>query len=416
MTLIRLELLRVGRDRRFWFWSLVGVPILLPATVLVFAFAMASFGTVESQVVRPVVATTATNQELLSDLHATGIDTRNFDDRAELVSALTAGDFSVGLVDVSIEPGQPLSATLIAVGQARQLPIYESLKSALERISLARRTKLMDSLDFDGPSFDLLLQPIVIAEERAPDRLPSGLRQVVTLVWCALLLFPYLLLTWNGGSRAVTDRLSGYLAPLNSCSMSPWKWLVARWAALSVVGTALLFFSAALFALYMRAYSTFADWMVAEGALQSLSEQALLAARAYLVDAVAIWRNTSVLSFFLWLLVGAVQLSAASALVIWGSVKAATLAQYRLFELLPFTVVFLLPFLGMGALGSEIGSSSWVPGLNTVLSIEYLVAGDLPGFLFFASTAAAVLSNILTTVVFLLLGAWALRNEKLWAV
>jgi hypothetical protein len=416
MTLIRLELLRVARDRRFWFWSLIGVPVLLPAAVMLLAFAMASFGTVESQPVRPVIATSANDEGFLSLIDAAGLDYERFNESSHVVDAVSQGLHSVGIVDVTMDPGEPLSATLVSLGSGRHLPIYQRVEDTLYEISVGRRNDLMDSLAFDGPSFELLLEPMVLSTQVAPDRLPSGLRQVVTMLWVSLLLFPYLLLTWNGGSRAVSDRLSGYLAPLNACSMSPWKWLVARWSALSVVGGALLLFSAVLFALYMRAYSTVADMLVAEGILQNLSDQASSTARAYLVDAVAMWRDTSLLSLLLWLFVGFFQLSTAVALVVWGSVKAASLAQYRLFEMLPFAVIFVLPLMGFGALGSGITSASWIPGLNTVLSIEHLVSGTMPGVAFFSATGLSLLSNALTVVVFLFLGAMAMRNEKLWAV
>jgi hypothetical protein len=165
----------------------------------------------------------------------------------------------------------------------------------------------------------------------------------------------------------------------------------------------------------MRAFGTIADMMVAEGVLQSLSEGASLKAQAYLVDAVRIWRDTSILSWSLWMLVGFFQLSAACALVLWGSVTASSLAQYRLFELLPFVVVFVVPMLGLGALGTGINGSAWVPGLNTVLSIQYAVNGSLPGVEFFVATGLAALVSLFVVVTFLSLSNLSLRNERLWA-
>jgi len=414
-TLIRLELLRVARDRRFWFWSLVGVPVLLPALVVLLAFAMASTGTVEPTVVRATVATTVDDAAFLASLESRGLPAETLESRAQVISSITAGEYSAGLVDVSLQPGQPLKATLLAAGDGRQLPVYQQLEASLHDIARERRTELIDELSFDGPSFELLMEPIAIAEERVPDRLPSGLVQVVTLLWCATLLFPYLLLTWNGGSRGVTDRMSGYLAALNASSMAAWKWLTVRWLTLSTIATALLLYSAVLFGVYMAAFGTVADMLVAEGVLEGLSEGAAIKAQAYLVDGVRIWRETHFLSFLLWLIVAALQLSAACALVLWGSVTAASLAQYRLFELMPFAVVFLFPLMGLGALGTGLNVSAWVPGLNTVLSVQHAVTGALPGVEFFAATGIAVLVSGLVVTTCLLLGNLSMRNERLWA-
>ena len=155
--------------------------------------------------------------------------------------------------------------------------------------------------------------------------------------------------------------------------------------------------------------------LVAEGILNGLSENAALSAKAYLVDAVRIWRETSFLSFFLWLIVGVVQLSAACALVLWGSVTASSIAQYRLFELLPFAVVFLLPLIGLGALGTGINASAWAPGLNAVLTVQYAVTGSLPDVSFFAAAGIVVLVNLLLTATWLLAANLSMRNERLWA-
>lgn len=416
ITLIRLELLRIARDRRFWFWSLVGVPIILPAVLVVFLFAIASFGTVEPQAVRPVLATDAQDEQVLKGLEEAGIPYQQLPTRQAVVEGVTDGLYSVGLVNLSLDPGAPLAATLVSQGRGAELPVYRNVEAAIERIAVQRRKDLIDSLDFHGPSFDLLVDPLLLSEERAPNRLPSGLSQVVALMWGSMLVFPYLLLTWNGGSRAVTDRQSGYLAALNASAMPAWKWLLARWTTLSSVGAVLLLFSAALFLLYMRAYAAVADLLVAEGVLEGLSEYSALSAKAYLVHAVSIWRETSFVSLFFWVLLAVFQLAAICALVLWGSVKASSLAQYRLFELLPFAIIFLLPLVGLGALGSGVGPGAWIPGLNTVLSIEHVVSGGLPSMSFFSSAGISLFVNALLAAAFLSLSVLAVRNERLWCV
>jgi len=340
-TLIRLELLRVVRDRRFWFFALVGVPVLLPALVVLLAFAMASTGAVEPQAVRPIVATTVIDEAFLDELAELGSTAQPLGSRVAVIEAIRNGQYSVGLVDVALEPGQTIKATLLASTGGRQLLAYTDLKQNLQSVAKQRRGALIEELSFDGPSFDLLLEPMIIDEERVPDRLPSGLVQIVTVIWCALLLFPYLLLTWNGGSRVVTDRTAGYLAALNASALAPWRWLTVRWLTLSTIGASLLLFSVVLLTLYMRAFGTVADMLVSEGILEGLSEATALKSQAYLVDAIRIWRETSFVSMSLWVVVGIAQLAAVAALVLWGSVTAASLAQYRLFELLPFAVVFL---------------------------------------------------------------------------
>lgn len=416
MTLIRLELARVIRDRVFWFWALIGVPVLLPALVLLLSFALASGGVAEPQTVRADIATTVDDETLLASLADAGVPGETFDTREAVIDSIRSGEFSVGLVDVDQTPGQPFRATLLAGAGGRELNTYQSLERFLHTLARDRRNALIDDLHFDGPSFDLLMEPIAVARERVPDRLEGGLLQIVVLIWAAILLCPYLLLSWNSGSRAVTDRTSGYLSTLVSSRMPTWQWLVVRWAALSVVAGALLLYFAVLFSLYMRAFGTLADWLVAEGILVGLSEETGIAVQAYLVDAVRIWRETSFLSFSLWIVVAILQLSAVAGVFLWVSVAAATLRQYRLFKLAPFSLVFLLPLMGLGALGRGMNAGAWIPGLNTVLAIEPTVSGSLPGVAFFASAGAAVLVSIFLVAFSLTFANLSMRSERLWSV
>lgn len=415
ITILRLELLRVARDRRFWFIALIGVPILLPAAVLLFAFALASTATVEPQAVRPVVATTEDSPEFLEAFAAAGLPTQVLSSRSAVANAIQAGTFSVGVVDVVQEPDEPMSATLLANIQARQLPVYRHTERVLSQIAADRRQALMDDLDFVGSSFDLLVDPLHVAEERVPERLPAGLTPLVTLIWSLVLVFPYLLLTFNGGSKLLTDRLEGYLSPINASTLPAWQWLIARWLALSAVGAVLLVYSAFLLLIYLRAYAAAADVLVAQGVLTNLSEAAALGAQAYLVDMVAMWRGASLLSYLLWLTVAVVQMAGLCALLIWGAARSASLAQFRLFELVPFMLIFIVPMMGLGALGTGLGSASWIPGLNVVLSIEHVVAGGWPGSALLTTLAIAMVTNLLFIALCLTPAALAMRRERLWS-
>ena len=414
-TLIRLELLRVARDRGYWFWALIGVPVLAPALLALLGFAMLSAGTVEPQNMRPEIATTVVDNEILSELELLGLPADTFEGSEGVSQAITQGQYSVGLVDVVTEPGQPLRATILTRTDGRRLPIYTRLEEGLDTLARNRRNDLIDELSFDGPSFDLLLEPIVVQQARVPDRLPSGLVQVVTLTWFTMLVFPCVLLVWNGGSRAVTDRMSGYLAVLNAGAMSTWKWLTVRWLTLSTVAACLVLFCALLAGLYMRAFGTIADLLVAEGILEGLSDSVSIKVQAYLVDMVRIWRETSFVSLSLWVLVAIVQLSAVCALVLFGSVLTSSLGQYRFVELVPFIVLFLLPMIGLGALGTGINSSAWVPGLNTVLASQHVVTGQLPGVEFFSSAGIVLLVSTLMIGVCLVGANFSMRRERLWA-
>lgn len=415
-TIIHLELLRIFRDKKYWFWACIGVPILMPVAMLILGFSMASLGTVEKKTVQPILAVHTDNEKMLAHLSEQGLTPQIFDSREEIDHALTHGKYSVALVDVIADPEKMVEATVLSIGDSKNLPLYQNTLDAVDGFAMKQRQSLIDSLDFSGPSFDVLLNPVTLKEVKLPDRLPPGLLQIVVLLWSALLLFPYLVLTWNGGSRLVTDRMGGFLSPINSSSLAPWRWLVARWLTLSAMASLLLLFSLGLFTLYMRAYGAAAGIMVNEGVLDNLSSGTAETASAYLVDLVAMWSETSFLSIFLWALLGIFQLSAACALVIFGSVRSASLAQYRIYELLPFMIVFVIPMIGLGALGTGIGTTSWIPGLNTVLSLEHVVSGGLPGVAFFASAAIALLTNVLLIVSFLGLAVLGLRNERLWAV
>ena len=105
-TLIRLELLRVARDRKFWFWALLGVPVLLPAVLLLLAFAMASTGTVEPTTVRAAIVTTVTEEQFLTELAALGVETEPSSSGESVFSALAAGEYSVGVSPVILDPGR----------------------------------------------------------------------------------------------------------------------------------------------------------------------------------------------------------------------------------------------------------------------------------------------------------------------
>lgn len=412
IDLIRLELRRIRRDKRFWFFALVGVPVLLPALVMMLAFAMASFGTVEPTKVRAQVATNVDSTELLEVLAAADLAYDSFASADDVRQALQAGSHAIGLIGVDLQPGRPMTATVLTASKTSD-SLHQGIRETLRNFALSRRTELVESLDFDGPSFDLLLAPIELEQERVPDRLPPGLLQVVTLVWSALLLFPYLLLSWNASTRLVTDRLSGYLSPLTASALSPWHWLIARWSSLAIVAGALLVYSAILFSVYMRAYATFADWIVAQGVLEGLSGDAGRTAAAYFVHSVTIWRETSIVSLILWLFIAYLQLLSLAALIVWGSMRAPSLSSARLYELLPFIIVFLLPMLGLGALGYGIGWTAWVPGLGSVLSTEYMLTGNLPDARFVAAFGIALVSNAAIIVAFIALSRLALRNERL---
>jgi len=415
-TIIQLEFLRIVRDRKYWFWACVGVPILIPALFVVIGFSMASLGSVDTARVKPQVAVQSPNVDFVGFLTDEGLDPVTYADREMVDDALSRGLHEVALIDNGSVPEKTVQITVLSIDGSKYSPIYLAAVAASEQFAMNQRATMIEELNFSGPSFDVLLQPIALNEETMPDRLTPGLLQIVVLLWGALLLFPYLVLTWNGGSRLVIDRSSGYLSPINSSSLAPWRWLIARWLTLSAVASLLLVFGLVMLTFYMRAYGGIAQLLVDNGILDSLSSETGKTATSYLVHLVALWRETSVVSLLLWSLLGALQLAAACALIIYGSVKASSLAQYRIYELLPFLVIFVLPMLGLGALGNGLSSSTWVPGLNTVLSLEHVVSGALPGAAFFSSAGVSFLSNLLLTAVFLGLAIWGLRNERLWAV
>ena len=415
ITVLRLELLRVVRDRRFWFIALLGVPVLLPLAVVLLAVTFASTSTVEPTAVRASVAVTDESPAMLGYFEASGLPVEVFSSRDQVAAEIQAGTFSVGVVDVVDEPDAPMSAVLLANVQSRTLPVYRNAEAAVRGYAATRRQSLIDSLDFVGESFDLLVDPIQLSEEPVPYRLRSGLVPLVTVIWGMLLVFPYLLLSFNGGSKLLTDRLEGYLSPVNSSALSSWQWLLARWLTLTTVGAVLLLYSAILFSVYMWFYGKAADVLVAQGVLANLSEAAAIGAAAYLVDMVALWRETSLLSYVLWILAAVVQIAALCALLLWGAARSASLAQFRIFELLPFLVVFLVPLAGLGALGTGFGVASWLPGLNLVLSVEHVVAGGLPDGTLMLALAVVVMTNIAFIAACLVPAALVLRRERLWS-
>ncbi|TVS17086.1 MAG: hypothetical protein EA417_07805 [Gammaproteobacteria bacterium] len=415
ITIFRLELLRVVRDRRFWFFALLGVPVLLPLAVIVLAVTFASTGTVEPATVRATVAVTQESPEMVEFFDQAGIPVEVLATRDQVATEIQAGRFTVGVVDIIEEPDAPMSATVLANVQSRGQPVYRDVHSVLNDYASSRRQSLMDSLDFVGESFDLLVAPIQVTQEPVPYRLRSGLVPLVTVIWGMLLVFPYLLLTFNGGAKMLTDRLEGYLSPVTSSALPAWQWLLSRWCALSTVGAVLLAYSAILFVVYMWFYGKAADVLVSQGVLEGLSEVAALGASAYLVDMVALWRETSVLSYLLWIIVASFQIAALCALLVWGAARASSLPQFRIFELIPFMLIFIVPLAGLGALGNGFSVGSWLPGLNMVLSAEYVIAGGLPGSTLLIALGLVLMTNLVFIAACLAPAAMALRREALWS-
>ena len=415
ITIFRLELLRVARDRRFWFFALIGVPVLLPLAVILLAVTFASSGTVEPATVRATVAVTPESSAMTDFFRESGVPVEVFETRDQVAAEIQAGRFTVGVVDIIEQPDAPMSATVLANVQSRTQPVYRQVHSVLRDYAASRRQSLIDSLDFVGESFDLLVSPIEVFQEPVPYRITSGLVPLVTVIWGMLLVFPYLLLTFNGGAKMLTDRLEGYLSPVTSSALPAWQWLLSRWFALSTVGAVLLAYSAALFVVYMWFYGKAADVLVAQGVLEGLSEVAALGARAYLVDMVALWRETSLISYLLWILVAFVQISALCALLVWGAARSSSLPQFRIFELVPFLLVFIVPLAGLGAIGNGFGVGSWLPGLNMVLSAEYIVAGGLPGSTLLIALGLVLVTNLVFIAACLAPAAMALRREALWS-
>lgn len=412
ITLIRFELLRIARDRRFWFWSLFGVPVLVPLSIVLLGFLVASSGTVKPTEIRPIVAVDQASLQLREGLEGVGFEILTPDDVEE---SIVLGNATVGIVDLQIDPDLPIEATLLFSGQGYQLPAYQTVESYLRELSSQRREQLIENLNFDGPSFDILLKPIELQNRRVRDRLPSGLTQLTVLLWSSLLVFPYLLYSWNSGSRATQDRESGYLSPLTSSTLPNYQWILARWAALTTLAGGLLVFSTLLLVLYISAYSVTAEWLVSNGILEGLSDASSRSVASYLVGVPEMWHKTSVLDLILVFFLAGIQLAATCAIVLWASLKSTSLAQYRLLELLPFALVFFLPLMALGMSGTESSTPFWIPGLNVVVMIQAILLQSMDGLSVFLSTLAVLISNASLALVFIALTVYLFRGEKVWS-
>lgn len=367
----RYEWRRMAGHRGFWFWSLFGVPFLLPALLGLVAvlIAVAHVGPPKPVPTDPAARAIPLLDQwappLQSALEAQGVETRRVDAPADLDRAPLAllarrdGDGSQHLV-VRVAPDRARSP-------ARLL---EQSEAAVEAYQRQRVATLLDPLPLsEAERAAIERRPTVALQwpSRASDR---RLVVLVAIFWSSLILLPYLQLARAGSSSVVNDRLGGLLIGVSSGLLSPRGWAVSRWMVLAALGVVLVAYYALLLFGWMWAYSHLADRLVEAGLIERLSTHQATQARFALIELVAAWRSLSWIQWGPLLGLALVQSVTIAALLLLGSSLASSVASSRIFELIPFSLVFFLPFLVLGTVGRDFAMpSAFATGLNSVLAM-----------------------------------------------
>lgn len=236
---------------------------------------------------------------------------------------------------------------------------------------------------------------------------------LVALAWSSLLLLPYFQLARAGSASIVNDRLGGLLLGVSSGLLSARGWVFSRWLVLAALGSALVLYYAALLLVFMWGYCALADRLVSGGLIEQLSSGQAEQARFALVEFISAWREVSWTTLLPMLLLALVQSATMAAILLLGSTLSSGIATSRLFELVPFALMFFLPFLALGSVtGAEVGSAVVITGLNTVFALAAVLrAGPIEVGL----PATVVAVNLLWLALSLEFAARRARQESFLA-
>ena len=410
--LTRFEVLRLVRDRSYWFWSLVGIPILAPLLILsLSAVTMlattASSGTgVQSDKSTGFVLSVYVDPELLPlpfpdsqiDLEMISVSDALEGVKRDAIVSLSASD---GRVAAEVSLNRRL--------RPFQVNLVRSWLVALET-TLSSQQRSAAGLSEDA--FDRIENPLLVTYANTPrDEMPMS-STLALVLWFSIALLPYLQIARIGSTAVATDQLHGALWPLSTASAPLTAWIFARWAALCVVASCLLVYYAILATGWLCLYGAASDWFVGAGGFESLSPSRALEVRRYLVDLVTAWRSFGVPEMAAWLLVTLLQLYVLAAAILALSIKASTVERARLLETLPFMIVLFLPLVFHSAIADGLTQGlSWIPSVSVLATATELQLASPNGGGF-----SVVLVQVLYVFLLLILCTRILSRQRLSAM
>ena len=413
---VRYEWRRLTSHRRFFFWALIGVPFLLPVALgaVTLLLAVSLLGPPKPAPTgdgASIVLLDQWSPAVAPSLAAAGVRTvpppRPEGGAEALDAELRAAHLAVALIARRDPAGEQTLIVRLAPTESRAPSrLLDQVQQALDAYHRERLERALDPLAMAPDDRSALITPPALAlQSLAPPADPSLLILVV-IAWSGLIVMPYMQLARSGSASIVNDRLGGLLVGVCSGLLSARAWVFTRWAVLALLGTLLVLYYGALLALFMWAYGAVADRLLSGGILESLAAANIDQARFALIELVAAWRALSFIEVLPVFLLGFVQAGTLASLLLLGSTLAASVPASRLYELLPFALAFILPFLALGGIGeATLGPPVLLTGLNSLMAMAALLRDGL------AATSLYVLVLVSNLAWLVLALEWAARRS-----
>jgi hypothetical protein len=380
---MRYEWRRLTSQRRFFFWALVGMPFLLPIGLgfVTLLLALSVLGPPRPAHLAGEPAVVLLDQwtpALAPSLAAAGLGTRParsaLGDGASLDAELREGSAAAALHARRDASGQQ-SLVLRVASAHPTVPsrLLEQIEAGHEAYNVDRLASALAPLALAPPERAALIAPPRLSVESALPPADPTLLVLVAIAWSGLIILPYMQLARSSAASVVSDRLAGLLLGVSGGLLSARGWVLARWLVLARLAAILVLYYAAILALFLWGYAALADRLLSAGILESLSIAQRESARFALVDLVAVLRDLSMFQVLPVIAMCIVQAATLAALLLLGSTLATSVAGSRLFELLPFALAFVIPFLGLSSIASiGPGPPAFLTGLNSLIAIAAL--------------------------------------------
>lgn len=377
---VRYEWRRLTSQRRFFFWALVGMPFFLPIglgfVTLLLALSVLGPPRPAHLAAEPaVVLLDQWSPAVGPTLAAAGLVTRppraTAPDTATLDAELRDGWAAAALHARRDASGEQSLVLRVASPQpTAPSRLLEQIEAGLQTYQADRLSRALAALPLPPPERAALLVPPRLTVESTAPRSDPTLLIVVAIAWSALIVLPYMQLARSSAAAVVSDRLAGLLLGVAGGLLSARSWVLARWLVLARLAAILVLYYAALLALFVWGYAALADRLVSAGILELLGTAQRESARFALVDLVAVLRDLSMFQVLPVIAMCIVQAATLAALLLLGSTLATSVAGSRLFELLPFALAFVIPFLGLSTIASiGPGPPAFLTGLNCLIAI-----------------------------------------------
>jgi hypothetical protein len=398
---VRYEWRRLTSQRRFFVWALVGIPFVLPIglgfVTLLLALSVLGPPRPPQLAGEPaVVLLDHWSPALGPALAAAGLVTRPpraiASDTASLDAELRDGRAAAAL-HARRDPAGEQSLVLRVSSPQPTVPsrLLEQLEAGLQTYQADRLSQALAALP--PPERAALIVPPRLTIESTVPRPDPTLLIVVAIAWSGLIILPYMQLARSSAAAVVSDRLAGLLLGVSGGLLSARGWVLARWLVLARLAAILVLYYAALLTLFIWGYAALADRLVSAGVLELLG------------DLVAVLRDLSLSQVLPVIALCFVQAATLAALLLLGSTLATSVSGSRLFELLPFGLAFVIPFLGLsGIAASGLGLPAVLTGINSLIAIAALWRDG-------SGAASTFLVVLLANVAWLALALeWAARR------